>query len=819
MAEQTPLDFGQLRTARTELGDFTLRHELSIRHFRNEHAAWFYLTDDERLQDAEAQHHAGAADAGAHVGPAEPADTSVRHLTTTASCIESMCDLTERSDEQRAEFQKLVDDFAAGALSRDVDAWQSEEAAHVYCKVRALPAILDHASTGLVDPHVDRIKELAEYSWARVADEPRHQGIFEYAPPYRDANADVQPNEYPPNTFLTYWGLRVLESLEARGLCVALLGGLTNKRNTALLWSERSLGAQVALHARGSDSADPQQLAWAISTVIRFGDRREVATSQTTDILRAGLQALFNQQRPAGNFRRGEPLFHYPAAGNAYCYTLETLADLLHLSLEAERGAILRELLKPYGFNLLKLWRWAQADAREIGTKENPAIGWCSAHHPHRTAPESWATASGFHALQALRALIGVWAAESARRRLGVRKPKVSARDRAIAELADRADTWDAQAVLDETQENAAAFLASLFVNPALANETIAGLNPSTVKLDPDVFLIRSEQARSAILFGPPGTGKTTIVELLAGAIGWDFVEIAPSAFLAEGIDNVPKQADRIFQEIMELDRCVVLFDEADELIRDRSKENDPFGRFLTTSMLPKLAKLWEQRRVLFFLNTNWIDRADPAIKRSQRFDGAAFVLPPSFGRKKEMIGETLTDECARGLTRESVEKSLHDQGNDPHLGWFALMRFDQLGELKAALRAHPGGATDPVLRTELDRMGDQLSKSDWMPANEADQPFTRYVALATAQRRDFGRSRYIRLNAKIDEVPDQYEVAHIGEDVTFLTIPPAVTVPPATLEAGGWAATRNSVLWYTVVPVDNAETPEQQDEPPAANA
>ena len=181
------------------------------------------------------------------------------------------------------------------------------------------------------------------------------------------------------------------------------------------------------------------------------------------------------------------------------------------------------------------------------------------------------------------------------------------------------------------------------------------------------------------------------------------------------------------------------------------------------------------------------------------------------------MIEAALTAECAGGLTRESVENALHHPANENKLGWFALMRFDQLSELKAALRAHVGGATAPDLTAELSRMGDQLSRSDWMPPAGVDvTPFGRYVALAESQRRDFGRSRYIRLDAKIDEAPNQYQIVCSGEDVTFLTIPPAVTVPPDELEGVGWTATRNSVLWYTVVPVDHGEPPEQPEEPAA---
>ena len=142
-----------------------------------------------------------------------------------------------------------------------------------------------------------------------------------------------------------------------------------------------------------------------------------------------------------------------------------------------------------------------------------------------------------------------------------------------------------------------------MFVHP------VSALSPDRAHLDPDVEIFARTQiddvevdwARSAILFGPPGTSKTTLARAVADAIGWDFVEIHASAFLAEGIDQIPAVAEKIFVRLQELQKTVILFDEIEELLRERTNpESDPFGRFLTTLMLPKLAALWKQRRVLF---------------------------------------------------------------------------------------------------------------------------------------------------------------------------------------------------------------------------
>jgi SpoVK/Ycf46/Vps4 family AAA+-type ATPase len=223
----------------------------------------------------------------------------------------------------------------------------------------------------------------------------------------------------------------------------------------------------------------------------------------------------------------------------------------------------------------------------------------------------------------------------------------------------------------------------------------------------------------------------------------------------------------------MELDHCVILFDEIDELIRLRTDDGtDPFGRFLTTSMLPKLAKLWAQRRVLFFVATNDIEAADPAIKRSQRFDAAVFVPPPSFEKKKQRLNELL-EEGSAGLTSEGVEKAL--SGADPnrsYLGVFAFLRWDQIWDLAQRIAASEREGLTPsdAMKDALQRLGEELERTDWRQSgsaksnatNEAPNKgpdgqsypfqgmFDRWRAQTLNERRDYRAAAVLRLESKL---------------------------------------------------------------------
>jgi hypothetical protein len=347
------------------------------------------------------------------------------------------------------------------------------------------------------------------------------------------------------------------------------------------------------------------------------------------------------------------------------------------------------------------LWNYAQVT--QLPLQDADGAGWISGHRVFQKKPESWATASVFSFCECLRRLVGIWARKEAFSQLRV---STSREDKNIAlkKLWARGETWARPGRTAATQ------LMTLFVNPVYSY-------PSANDLEPDDELVADNQARGAILFGPPGTSKTTLCEAVADAIGWRFVEIHASDFVAAGLPQVQAKADTIFQQLMQLDHTVILFDEIDELVRAREMEVDAFGRFLTTSMLPKLAQLWKRRKVIYFVATNHIQFFDPAVTRAQRFDALIQVAPPSFDTKIRRIVDLLKESSITvdgvTLTREEVENTLTAaaQIEEPKdstkpielppehvLAKFLLLRWDQLHELVAAIRKHSGGKSSLTL-------------------------------------------------------------------------------------------------------------------------
>ncbi|HEX8647327.1 MAG TPA: ATP-binding protein [Thermoleophilaceae bacterium] len=732
------LKLAELARERKELRDAVKLHEQSLEQFWPRNHEWFGLDQSERKSP-----------------PSDRPDGRPRHLSTSASCYESLADQNLAGAGLPHRWVSHAAAFSIRALEAPAEAWRSEGAAEVYCRVRTLPAVLRFAER--LDGELGTAAaKLLEEAWSSVLiDAPAQAGLAERGLYKDDGGRIGGPPEdrspgYPPNAFLTYWGLRALEAYRQRRAVATLppvTADLDVRVRLAKAWATQMLARQTALILGGAERTDAQQLAFALTTDLRWGEGGLTAGNARHELYSAALEAFFAKQLTSGGWPRSEPLFHYPKSGNAYCFTYETLTELLRPALPREGGRVFRELLRPHLHCLLRAWHHARQTQVPLDD-DGAAYGWSSGHHVFRQQPEAWATASVYSFAQMLRCVVGHFAVDAASDEVRIRRPRKSDPTEARRELRQRGRTWATDGWTVGRQ------LASLFLHPRSA----PGADPEM--RDPDTPLIAEEDARSAILFGPPGTGKTTLVESLAGALGWRFVEIQAADFLSDGVDAVPARADDIFGALMELDRCVVLFDEIDELIRRREGlETDPFGRFLTTSMLPKIAQLWDQRKILFFVATNHVANADPAIRRSSRFDAAILVAPPSLAAKREELERQLGEsppEIAADKVVESLlpaAEQLHVAPADLPLGVLALLRHDQISELADRLKAQERGEWANQLPEILAVMGDDLLRNEWR-SDEQEPPEDRNERLRklydvlrhyqAEERKDRSRRRYL---------------------------------------------------------------------------
>jgi hypothetical protein len=433
---------------------------------------------------------------------------------------------------------------------------------------------------------------------------------------------------YPKSAYLTQLVVRVLRRFDK----LKDLEGLVKE------WAWPELARQLALVQAGSKTQDAFAVAYLLMLVTSVTPGSKINPEQSS-IQRAALRTLFDCQLTDGTWPLSRPLFHYPDFGNAYCYEYEMLTQLL------QEPELTDHLLE----HMAKLSVSAASVSESVYRVEGGIPAWTSGHHPNQGEPESWATASVYHFIYQLDRLL----AEAVRRELfryaEVPMPRtISVRSKEPGDFAP--GFLDCTLEVQGERRSLKGFLWERFVKPLSDEAETLVLGRKFDKATP----------RAAIFFGPPGTSKTELSKRIADFLGWPLLAVDPSLLLRKGMDGIQAEANAIFRILEETERVVVLFDEFDELVRERvASESEPFSRLLTTAMLPKLANIHKRASLVFIIATNHIGEFDIAIRRQGRFDRLVQIMPPT--------SEAKLSKHDRGREKNlDLEKRLNDLGINP---------------------------------------------------------------------------------------------------------------------------------------------------------
>ncbi len=129
---------------------------------------------------------------------------------------------------------------------------------------------------------------------------------------------------------------------------------------------------------------------------------------------------------------------------------------------------------------------------------------------------------------------------------------------------------------------------------------------------------------RAVMLFGPPGTGKTTFARAVASRLDWPFVEVFPSR-LGDAPTAMAGGLRATFETIAALEHAVVFIDEVEEIASRRRGDPPSPTQGVTNELLKIVAEFRDRPGRLLICATNFVRSLDAAFLRHGRFD---YVLP-----------------------------------------------------------------------------------------------------------------------------------------------------------------------------------------------
>jgi len=182
---------------------------------------------------------------------------------------------------------------------------------------------------------------------------------------------------------------------------------------------------------------------------------------------------------------------------------------------------------------------------------------------------------------------------------------------------------------------------------PKIWWQDVGGLDEIKQTLNDNLILGMHEPAKfnkmgikppkGALIYGPPGCGKTLLARALATESGANMILVRGPEILSKWVGESEKAVREIFRKAKTSSPCVVIFDELDSLARFKSAEENGVGETILSQLLTEMEEGVSSRVVIIGI-TNRPDLLDSSLLRTGRLDLVLFVPPPDEKGRLEII-------------------------------------------------------------------------------------------------------------------------------------------------------------------------------------